>query len=86
MNSVYSAGECARVGAMAGGRRQWLVALIWAALGSVLADSWTTYQEQPCCRPVTHHRVRHHRGLLIIPVALLKDLLSIIKNLFELKI
>ncbi|CAF4936819.1 unnamed protein product [Pieris macdunnoughi] len=47
---------------MAGGQRQWLVALVWAALGSVLADSWTTYQEQPCCRPVTHHRVRHHRG------------------------
>ncbi|XP_045492185.1 semaphorin-2A-like isoform X1 [Colias croceus] len=46
---------------MAGGQRQWIAGLVWAVLGSVLADSWTTYQEQPCCRPVSHHRVRHHR-------------------------
>lgn len=36
--------------------------LVLALLAAALADSWTAYQEQPCCRPVSHHRVRHHRG------------------------
>lgn len=44
------------------GQGQWIAGLLSVVLASVLADSWTTYQEQPCCRPVTHHRIRHHRG------------------------
>ncbi|GBP33203.1 hypothetical protein EVAR_14884_1 [Eumeta japonica] len=35
--------------------------VLWALLATALADSWTAYQEQPCCRPANHHRVRHHR-------------------------
>lgn len=45
-----------------GGRGQWTAGVLWGVLAAVLADSWTAYQEQPCCRPVAHHRVRHHRG------------------------
>lgn len=41
---------------------QWAVGLLWAIVASALADSWTAYQEPPCCLPVSHHRVRHHRG------------------------
>lgn len=43
-----------------GVRRSMLV--LWSVVAAALSDSWTAYQEQPCCRPVTHHRVRHHRG------------------------
>lgn len=35
--------------------------ILWATLATAMAASWTAYQEQPCCRPVGHHRVRHHR-------------------------
>ncbi|CAH1635193.1 unnamed protein product [Spodoptera littoralis] len=44
-----------------GASGQWTAGVLWVVLASVLADSWTAYQEQPCCRPVSHHRVRHHR-------------------------
>lgn len=47
---------------MMGLGRQWTAGVLWAMLATVFADSWTAYQEQPCCRPVSHHRVRHHRG------------------------
>lgn len=42
-------------------RGQWL-GFLWTVIAAALADSWTAYQEQPCCRPAGHHRVRHHRG------------------------
>ncbi|KPJ01991.1 hypothetical protein RR46_05200 [Papilio xuthus] len=44
---------------MGGG--QWIGGVLLAMACSVAADSWTAFQEQPCCRPVSHHRIRHHR-------------------------
>lgn len=46
-------------------RRPW-AGILWAILATALADSWTAYREQPCCRPANHHRVRHHRGNVLI--------------------
>ncbi|XP_041972853.1 semaphorin-2A-like isoform X2 [Aricia agestis] len=46
---------------MAPGTGQRIFGLLCAVLASVLADTWTAFQEQPCCRPVTYHKIRHHR-------------------------
>ncbi|XP_061705918.1 semaphorin-2A-like [Cydia pomonella] len=40
---------------------QWTFGALWTLATVVLGDTWIAYQEQPCCRPVLHHRVRHHR-------------------------
>ncbi|CAH2063266.1 unnamed protein product, partial [Iphiclides podalirius] len=45
------------------GGELWIGGMLMAMLWSAMADSWTAFQEQPCCRPISHHRVRHHRGI-----------------------